>query len=61
MRIVKFLLAIFFPPLSVLLHTGIGLQLLINIVLTIIGIIPGIIHALWLLTTHGPATTPVHA
>lgn len=61
MKIVKFLLAIFFPPLSVLLHTGVGMQLLINIVLTIIGVIPGIIHALWLLTTHNATTQPVTA
>lgn len=60
MKVVKFLLAIFFPPLSVLLHAGIGMHLLLNIVLTIIGIVPGIIHALWLLTRDS-APTPVHA
>lgn len=60
MRVVKFLLAIFFPPLSVLLQAGIGLQLLINIVLTIIGIIPGMIHALWLLL-RAPEPAPVPA
>lgn len=45
MGLLKILFAIFFPPLAVFLERGIGTSLLINILLTIIGIIPGIIHA----------------
>lgn len=46
MKIIKILLALFLPPLAVLLERGIGLSLLINIVLTVFGVIPGSIHAI---------------
>ncbi|TVY86865.1 Plasma membrane proteolipid [Lachnellula willkommii] len=45
--ICKILLAIFLPPLGVFLERGCGADLLINILLTILGYIPGIIHALY--------------
>lgn len=47
--LLKIILAIVLPPLSVYLTTGIGTALLINIGLTIIGWIPGMIHALWII------------
>lgn len=47
MSLLQLILAILFPPLSVFLQVGFGVQLLINIVLTIIGWIPGVLHALW--------------
>jgi uncharacterized membrane protein YqaE (UPF0057 family) len=47
--LLKIILAIVLPPLSVYLTTGIGTALLINIGLTIIGWLPGMIHALWIL------------
>ncbi|CEL05634.1 Putative Plasma membrane proteolipid 3 [Aspergillus calidoustus] len=40
------ILAIFIPPLAVLLVRGCGADLCINICLTLLGDIPGIIHAL---------------
>jgi uncharacterized membrane protein YqaE (UPF0057 family) len=49
MDIVRIICAIFFPPLGVFLQTGISIQLLINILLTLLGFIPGIIHALWVI------------
>ncbi|KAF8902046.1 hypothetical protein CPB84DRAFT_1846465 [Gymnopilus junonius] len=42
--ICKILLAILLPPLGVFLERGCGADLLINILLTILGYIPGIIH-----------------
>ena len=51
MTILKILLAIFLPPVAVLLNNGVGLQLVINIVLTILGVVPGSIHAVYLLVT----------
>lgn len=50
MTFVELLLAVFLPPVAVLLRAGIGLQLVLNIILTIIGWIPGVIHALWVLS-----------
>ena len=45
--ICKIILAIILPPLGVFLERGCGSDLLINILLTILGYIPGIIHALY--------------
>lgn len=42
------LLAVFLPPVAVVLDRGCGPQLLINILLTICGHIPGAIHAVYL-------------
>lgn len=39
--------AIFLPPLAVILKVGMTSQFFINIILTILGIVPGQIHALW--------------
>ncbi len=50
MDVVRVLLAIFLPPLGVFLQVGIGLQFWLNILLTLLGYIPGIIHAVWVIT-----------
>jgi uncharacterized membrane protein YqaE (UPF0057 family) len=48
MDILKIVLAIFLPPVAAFLQTGVGKHLFINIILTLCGLLPGIIHALWL-------------
>jgi len=50
--ILTLLLAIFVPPLGVLLETGISKDFFINILLTILGYIPGIIHAVYIVLTN---------
>ncbi|MGV7030019.1 MULTISPECIES: YqaE/Pmp3 family membrane protein [Methylobacterium] len=52
--LVRILLAIFLPPIAVLLTTGLGLQFLLNILLTLIGWLPGTVHALWLMNRDRP-------
>ncbi|KKA30972.1 hypothetical protein TD95_001310 [Thielaviopsis punctulata] len=47
--ICKIILAIILPPVGVLLERGVGADLCINILLTILGYIPGIIHALYII------------
>jgi len=47
--LLKILLAILLPPVGVLMEVGLGLHFWLNIVLTIFGYIPGIIHALWVI------------
>ncbi|KAF7927126.1 hypothetical protein EAE99_005457 [Botrytis elliptica] len=47
--ICKIILAVILPPLGVFLERGCGADLLINILLTILGYIPGIIHALYII------------
>ncbi len=48
MDILRIILAIFLPPVAAFLTVGIGLHFWLNIILTICGILPGMIHALWL-------------
>ena len=38
------------PPLGVLLGKGFGWAFILNIVLTLLGYIPGLIHAFWVQT-----------
>ncbi len=40
------ILAIIFPPAAVAVKDGIGGQFVLNLILTILGWLPGIIHAL---------------
>jgi len=47
--ILRIVLAIFLPPLAVFLTVGLVLHFWINILLTILGVIPGMIHALWVI------------
>lgn len=47
MDVLRVILSIILPPLGVFLKVGIGLHFWINIVLTLLGYIPGIIHAIW--------------
>ncbi|WP_244514524.1 YqaE/Pmp3 family membrane protein [Afifella marina] len=46
---VRILLAIILPPLGVFLQVGLGLQFWLNIILTLFGYVPGIIHAVWII------------
>ena len=48
MKLLQLLACILLPPLGVFLTVGIGSALIINILLTLLGIIPGIIHAVWI-------------
>lgn len=50
--IFKIIFAVILPPLGVFLEVGIGSALLLNIVLTILGYIPGIIHALYIVSIY---------
>jgi uncharacterized membrane protein YqaE (UPF0057 family) len=47
--ICKIILAIILPPLGVFAERGCECDLLINIALTLLGYIPGIIHALYII------------
>ena len=49
MDVIRNLLAIILPPLGVFLQVGIGLHFWINILLTLLGYVPGIIHAIWVI------------
>jgi uncharacterized membrane protein YqaE (UPF0057 family) len=49
MDIIRILLSILLPPLGVFLQVGIGAHFLINILLTILGYFPGVIHAVYII------------
>jgi uncharacterized membrane protein YqaE (UPF0057 family) len=51
MNVVRVLLAILLPPVGVFLTVGLGLQFWLNILLTIFGYVPGIVHAIWIIAT----------
>jgi uncharacterized membrane protein YqaE (UPF0057 family) len=51
MDLVRLILAILLPPLGVGLQVGIGLHFWINILLTLMGYIPGVIHAVWVIAS----------
>ena len=47
--ILKILLAIILPPLGVLMEVGLTKHFWINILLTILGFVPGIVHAVYII------------
>ena len=49
-KAILIILAILLPPVAVFLNNGAGKDLLINIVLCLFFYVPGILHALWLIT-----------
>ncbi len=49
--LIRIILSILIPPLGVFLQVGIGLQFWINILLTLLGYIPGVIHAIYIIVT----------
>ena len=49
MDLLRIIFAILLPPLGVFLQVGFVLQFWLNILLTILGYIPGIVHAVWII------------
>jgi len=49
MELIKIICAIIVPPLGVFLQVGIGKHFWINILLTLLGYIPGIVHGIWVI------------
>ena len=50
MGIINIIAAIVLPPLGVFLTMGVSQALIINVLLTLLGWIPGVIHALWVMS-----------
>ena len=49
MDLIRLILSILIPPLGVFLQVGIGISFWINILLTLLGYLPGVIHAVWII------------
>lgn len=56
MDLIRILLSLLLPPVGVFLQVGLGLHFWLNIVLTIFGYIPGLVHAVWVIAKVGPKT-----
>lgn len=51
MDILRIILAIILPPLGVFLQVGLGTQFWINVLLTLLGYIPGVVHAVYIIAS----------
>lgn len=49
--VLRILLAVILPPVGVFTQVGFGLQFWLNILLTLLGYIPGLVHAIWIVAT----------
>lgn len=49
MDLVRIIIAVLLPPLGVFLQVGLGSQFWLNVLLTLLGYIPGIIHAVYVI------------
>lgn len=49
MDVIRIILSVIIPPVGVFLQVGIGLQFWLNILLTLLGYFPGLIHAVWVI------------
>lgn len=49
--IFRVLFSILLPPVGVFLQVGFGLHFWLNILLTLLGYIPGLVHAIWIIAT----------
>jgi uncharacterized membrane protein YqaE (UPF0057 family) len=49
--ILRIALAIILPPLGVFLQVGLTKHFWIDILLTILGYVPGLVHAVWVIAT----------
>ena len=50
--LLRIVAAILLPPLGVFLQVGLTTHFWINILLTLLGYIPGIVHAVWVIAKY---------
>jgi|tagenome__1003787_1003787.scaffolds.fasta_scaffold15327774_1 uncharacterized membrane protein YqaE (UPF0057 family) len=53
-NLLRIIFSIILPPVGVFLKVGLGLQFWINILLTIFGYFPGLVHAIWIISQDKP-------
>jgi uncharacterized membrane protein YqaE (UPF0057 family) len=49
MDILRIILSVLVPPIGVFLQVGFGGQFWLNILLTLLGYVPGLVHAIWII------------
>ncbi len=50
MEFFRIILSLILPPVGVFLQVGFGLHFWLNILLTLLGYFPGLLHAIWIIT-----------
>ncbi len=60
MDLLKIVIAILLPPAGVFLQEKLGKRFWLNVLLTLLGYIPGIIHAVYVIAKHEPRTNLAH-
>jgi uncharacterized membrane protein YqaE (UPF0057 family) len=58
MDVIRIVIAILLPPLGVFLQVGLGFHFWLNILLTLLGYVPGLIHAIYIIVTRPVAHPP---
>ena len=53
-NLLRVLLAILLPPVGVFFTVGIGGAFWLNILLTLLGYFPGVLHAVWIIARRAP-------
>lgn len=48
-NLLRIIISIILPPVGVFLKVGLGGQFWLNILLTLLGYIPGLVHAIWII------------
>ncbi len=48
---IRVVFSIIIPPIGVFFKVGFGLHFWINILLTMMGYIPGLVHAIWIIAS----------
>lgn len=49
MELIRIIISVLVPPIGAFLKVGLSLQFFINLLLTICGYFPGLVHVIWLL------------
>ncbi len=49
MNLLRIIFSVIIPPLGVFFTVGLGWAFWLNIILTLLGYIPGLIHAIWII------------
>ena len=58
MDFIRIVFAILLPPLGVFMQEGLGKRFWINVLLTLFGYVPGIIHAVYVILKYEPGRLP---
>lgn len=49
MELIRIIISVLIPPLGAFLKVGLGFHFFLNILLTICGYFPGLVHVIWVL------------